>query len=344
MDNRGPIIDRASQTNIENMGAGLRQRSNINRVEKVDASEEATKSFRSSLDEVSNVSQTQVQSREQADEKGSKRSLLLNMGNAKVVSKRVPEDLFGKLITVEAIFQKTKPELDRTLTIRMLEENNRVFKLQMNGEILYAKLSSLLPLSYGMGFVTEAEGKYFITMAVNMVAMAAPYLSLIRTLNAEQIKKLIKKSTKTKENLNIKSMIKRSGIFFEHHLARHMVDRGIKTEALKNNDKATIDIIVKLQLLNMMVDNMMYIPMDIETEQIKDGVILFTKSNNSKILMILATIKNLGTTLIEITDKDNDVSIVIKTEHNIGEKLSNVSIFEKPVQWKHITRDDILFI
>ncbi|MCA1927162.1 MAG: hypothetical protein LDL13_02780 [Calditerrivibrio sp.] len=139
----------------------------------------------------------------------------------------------------------------------------------------------------------------------------------------------------------IKELIKNSGIFFENKLANGKdIDVDMKFLALKNNDVDLKDNLNKLQLINLLSDFSIYVPIKSEDTDL-DDIELFIHKDISKGITIRAQFSKIGETIISVREQGNIIDCVVETAVDISEDINNLYIGNNiRLRWKKLEQID----
>lgn len=239
---------------------------------------------------------------------------------------------------------KLGSEIDIKL-IKMIK--NGLFLVDFKGKMLEAKIPD-----------TPAT-KLFkaIVMKTEPILELKPILTPLDKLNANELKtelihfdkNVIIKTLKSSGKFNIdqitpasiEKVIKESGIFFENKLLNDIkVIDDNKLHALRTDNSDLKESIQKIQLFNSILNDSAFSFFSLNNLGIKDGEIFISRNKDQFSVNIKVDFSKIGETFIRIVIRENIIDIVVSSEKDISQELSNIHIPSINIHWKKINEKE----
>lgn len=142
---------------------------------------------------------------------------------------------------------------------------------------------------------------------------------------------------------NLKQAVKNSGLFMENKLMNGENMAGDeKLRAFVNSDTPAKDGITKMQITNMLLAGGLLAFLKTGDENVEDTYMRMKKSRNGQSVLYVSTkFSQLGDTFIMIRSLNKHHDVMVKTETDISEMLSEVDISGTRVFWQKFDKNDL---
>lgn len=231
-----------------------------------------------------------------------------------------------------------------------------ILKMQDNGKMLISVKDSVFELKLSpQVFKTLFAEIQQSEDAVNLSLLRLPVENLDQSYVKQQVngldmENILKAFGKFKSvnmgelnEQNLKTALKDSGLEFENKLLKgETVSTDEKFNALLNSDTSAKDGITKMQVANMMLAGGIFAFLKTQDENVSDTLLRYKKNaNGSDTVYVSTTFSELGDTLIVIRPAANNVSVTIKTEKDISELVSSITLENTSIHWYKFNKQDL---
>lgn len=139
----------------------------------------------------------------------------------------------------------------------------------------------------------------------------------------------------------IQKVMKESGNFFENKLLNNIqVGDDNKFHAIKTDNTDLKDSIQKVQLVNTLLNNAAFSFFTMTGGDIKSGEMFISKQKDQFSVHLKIDFTEIGETLIKIVARESHVDVVVSSEKDISEQLSQLDIPGMNIHWKKISEQD----
>jgi hypothetical protein len=142
---------------------------------------------------------------------------------------------------------------------------------------------------------------------------------------------------------NLKDALKNSGLTFENKLLNSQDVAGDeKFRALLSGDNQAKDGITKMQLTNLVIADGIMSFLKTKDENVDDTLFKLKRSaDGSNTVYVSTSFSELGETLIVIKQVQSSFTVSVKTEKDISEFMSDISLDSGTVRWFKFNKQDL---
>lgn len=220
-----------------------------------------------------------------------------------------------------------------------------LFLVNVKGKLLNAAFKTQPTTSRYFGEVSSTEP----FLEIKLITEKTENLNILKKFLVNFDKNLIKNALlkfegndlKKLDELNLKKLIKNSGLNFEAKLFHNEnIDEDLKALAYKSGDTQTVDSITKLQVMTILNQALFY-TFSAQDFDIKDGEIIYKSGEKSKSIYIKANFSELKDVVIFLTEAKGDIFGTIKTSIDISNFINEINLPGLKLKWEKLNDADI---
>lgn len=220
-----------------------------------------------------------------------------------------------------------------------------LFLVNVKGKLLNAAFKTQPTTSKYFGEVSSTEP----FLEIKLILEKTEDLNILKKFLVNFDKNFIKNALfkfegndlKKLDELNLKKLIKNSGLNFEAKLFHNEnIDDDLKALAYKSGDTQTVDSITKLQVVTILNQALFY-TFSAQDFDIKDGEIIYKSGEKSKSIYIKANFSELKDVVIFLTETKGDIFGTIKTSIDISNFINEINLPGLKLKWEKLNDADI---